>query len=389
MASPAAPRGIRLTIALDGRGFASPAGGVRRYTFELCRELASSSAVEVVAVGVPPDRSVPPGVRVAPARRSLPTNLGWSLTGLPASARGVRFDVFHAPAYTAPLVGLRPRVVTVHDVSYARQPRDYPYRRDPVRRWFYRASATLADAVITDSSFSRDEIAAAYGIDLSRIAVVPLGVGSPFQPRRTPRPIPLDGRDPVVVHVGDLHRRRRVGLLLDAVLRLRQTEPSLASLRLVAIGRDHDVVGDLVERASAAGAPDAIVAPGVVGEPELVALLQDADVFAYASRYEGFGLPLLEAMACGCPVVALRAASIEEVAGDAALLLAPSATASTVAEALGRVLTDEAAARAMRERGLARAARFSWARTAELTLSVYERVATTRRGAMRTAGPTP
>jgi glycosyltransferase involved in cell wall biosynthesis len=135
------------------------------------------------------------------------------------------------------------------------------------------------------------------------------------------------------------------------------------------------VVSGLVERAAAAGAPDAIVAPGVVGEPELVALLQDADVFAYASRYEGFGLPLLEAMACGCPVVALRVASVEEVVGDAGLLLAPSATAAAVADALGRVLTDEGTARALRERGLARAARFSWARTAEATLAVYERVA--------------
>jgi glycosyltransferase involved in cell wall biosynthesis len=376
MANRTADAGARLTIALDGRAFGSPAGGVRRYTYELCQALlANGSGVDLVAVGVEPGHAIPPGVRTAPPRMTLPTNLGWSLAGLPASARGVPFDVFHAPAYTAPLLGLRPRVVTVHDVSYARQPGDYPYRRDPLRRWFYRTSATTADAVLTDSEFSRAEITAAYGIDPSRVTVVPLGVGEPFHPRRTPRPIPLDGRDPVVVHVGDLHPRRRVDLLLDAVLRLRQAEPSLAALRLVALGRDHDVVSGLVERPAAAGAPDAIVAPGVVGEPELVALLQDADVFAYASRYEGFGLPLLEAMACGCPVVALRVASVEEVVGDAGLLLAPSATAAAVADALGRVLTDEGTARALRERGLARAARFSWARTAEATLAVYERVA--------------
>jgi glycosyltransferase involved in cell wall biosynthesis len=293
---------------------------------------------------------------------------------LPASARGERFDVFHAPAYTAPLVGLRPRVVTVHDVSYARQPGDYPYRRDRVRRWFYRASALGADAIVTDSEFSRDEIAAAYGMDPGRITVVPLGVGQPFRPREAARAAPLDARDPFVVHVGDLHPRRRVGLLLDAVLRARTLAPSLAALRLVAVGRDHDMVPALVAKAAAAGAPDAIVAPGVISEPELVALLQNADALVYASRYEGFGLPLLEAMACGCPVVAMRAASIEEVVGDSGLLLPPSATPADMAEALAHVITTPSAARELREGGLTRAARFSWARTAEATLAVYDRV---------------
>jgi glycosyltransferase involved in cell wall biosynthesis len=341
--------------------------------------VASASGVEVVAIGVEPGSALPAGVRAAAPRFTLPSNLGWSLVGLPSSARGERFDVFHSPAYTTPLVGLRPRVVTVHDVSYARQPGDYPYRRDRLRRWFYRASALGADAVITDSAFSRAEIAAAYGMDPGRITVVPLGVGDPFRPRDGVRPRPAGDRDPFVVHVGDLHPRRRVDLLLEAVLRARTLTPSLAALRLVAVGRDHGVVPALVARAASAGAPDAIVAPGVIAEPELVALLQDADALVYASRYEGFGLPLLEAMACGCPVVALRAASVEEVIGDAGLLLPGSATSADLAEALAHVIASPEGAARLRRDGLARAARFSWARTADATLAVYHRVMAQRR----------
>jgi alpha-1,3-rhamnosyl/mannosyltransferase len=365
-------------VALDGRAFGSPAGGVRRYAWELSRALAAHErGVDVVAIGGD-GRPLPPGVVATPSRATLPTNLGWSLVGLPLSARGVGFDVFHAPAYTAPLAGLRPRVLTVHDVSYARQPDDYPYRSDPFRRWFYRTSALGADAVITDSEFSRSEIAAAYGLAAERIAVVPLGVGAPFRPRDAARAIPVGGRDPIVVHVGDLHPRRRLDLLLGAVLRARRLEPSLGALRLVAAGRDHDVVSRLVAMAAGADAPDAIVTPGVVSEPELIELLQDADAFVYASRYEGFGLPLLEAMACGCPVIALRAASVGEVVGDAGVLLPATADAEAIGDALARVLTDAAATRDLRQRGLARAAQFSWARTAEATLTVYERVIAAR-----------
>jgi glycosyltransferase involved in cell wall biosynthesis len=364
-----------LRVGLDGRAFASPAGGVRRYVWELTQALlAEGTGLEIVAVGLPSPGMAPAGVA---GRRPLPvlrSNLGWAMAGLPLSARGERLDVFHAPAYTSPLVGLRPRVLTLHDVSYARHPEYYPYKRDRLRRWFYRQCAVTADAILTDSHFSRAEIAAAYGIPESRITVVPLGVGRPFEPGPlSSLPSPVSGR--FVLHVGDLHPRRQPAVLLDAVLRLRAQEPRLRDLRLVLAGRDHGLVEGLQKRAADAGAPEALITTGPVSEPVLVALLQHASVFAYASRYEGFGLPLLEAMACGAPVVAVRAASVEEVVASAAVLLEPTAGAQVFADALARVLIVPGAAEKLRQAGFARAAAFTWQRTASQTLEVYHRVA--------------
>lgn len=363
-----------LRIGVDGRAFTSPAGGVRRYIWELTRAmLAERPSIQIVAIGLESPRLAPGGVIALAPRLTPPSNLGWALVGLPMVAVGRHLDVFHAPAYTAPLVGLRPRVVTVHDVSYARSPQDYPYKRDRLRRWFYRQSAIRADAVITDSHFSRIEIMGAYEIPETRITVVPLGVGHPFRPGTGLDPAaPVTA--PFVLHVGDLHSRRRPGMLLEAVLRLRAQHESLRTLKLVLAGRDHGMGGDLRDRAAAAGAVDAIVLPGVVSEETLVALLQHTSAFVYASRYEGFGLPLLEAMACGAPVVALRAASVEEVVGPAAVLLDASAESNALADALAQVLLLPDVAHSLRTAGLSRAASFTWQRTAAATLDVYERV---------------
>ena len=139
--------------------------------------------------------------------------------GLPIAARRAAIDLLHAPAYTAP-VGIRtPVVVTIHDVSYERHPEWYPYRRDRLRRAFYRASARSARGCVTDSAFSAAEIHAAYGIALDRIAVVPLGVVPRFA---AGEPDAADVPSPFVLHVGDLHARRNLTVVLDAVIALRR-----------------------------------------------------------------------------------------------------------------------------------------------------------------------
>jgi alpha-1,3-rhamnosyl/mannosyltransferase len=271
-------------------------------------------------------------------------------------------------------VGVAPVVLTVHDVSYARQPQDYPYRRDRLRRWFYAASARRARAVVTDSTFSAREIHLAYGIPPECITVVPLGVDPFFSPAASDQQPPSPAMAPYVLHVGDLHARRRLGLLLDATLMARMRHPSLAALRLVLVGRDHDQAAMLIARAKEAGAPDAIDVRGSVSDAELLAAIRGAAAFVYASRYEGFGLPLLEAMACGVPVVAAAEASVPEVVGDAGRLVT-DADAIRFADALSSLLLDPAERERLRRVGLERAAVFTWERTARLTADVYARVA--------------
>jgi glycosyltransferase involved in cell wall biosynthesis len=353
-------------VAFDGRALTASAGGVRRYVQELCKAIRRlDRSVQMVAVGAEANAVLPDGVQAVPSRGSLPTNLGWNLTGLPLAARKVPHDIFHAPAYTAPLWGVGRLVLTIHDVSYARRPEWYPHRNDPVRRAFYRASARRADRILTDSAFSRDEIVAAYQIDPSRIDVVPLGVSADFSPNRAVT------REPFVLHVGDLHPRRNLPLLVDAVLALRQSEPACSKLRLILAGADFGVLADLRRRASSA--PDAV---GFVGKPDdhgLLDLYRRAAVFAYPSKYEGFGLPLLEAMACGTPVVAAAAGSLPEIVGDAAPLLSPDDPGSWRG-VIRRILTEPALAADISARSLVRSRSFTWERTARETLDCYRRV---------------
>jgi glycosyltransferase involved in cell wall biosynthesis len=357
-----------MRIAIDGRAFDAPAGGVRRYVNELfaaMRTVAPSTGL--LAIG---GSGVPPGIEHRRAAPSLPTNLGWCLSGLPMAARRERFDVFHAPAYTAPLWGVGPLVLTIHDVSYARRPDWSPHPRGvgAARQWFYRASAQRATRVITDSSFSRTEIIAAYAIDDDRIDVVPLGVNRAF------RPDPSTARERCVLHVGDLHIRRNLEMLLDVVMELARQDARLSGLRLVLAGRDLGVLESLRARAVAGGAPDRLHYIGQPTDEELVRWYQRAGVLAYPSRYEGFGLPVLEALASGTPVVASNAASVPEVAGDAAILLPPDDPRQWL-DALRSVLVDPSRARELTDRAVARAGRFTWEHTAELTIAAYTRAA--------------
>ncbi len=325
--------------------------------------------MEIVAIGVPAGIHVPEGVAAVPGGPSLPTNPGWMLSGLPRAARGASLDLFHAPSYTAPVAGPRPLVLTIHDVSYARHPEWYPYQRDPIRRAFYRWSARTANRVITDSDFSKGEIIAAYGLTPDAIDVVPLAAASGFTPGEVPRSLP---DRPFLLHVGDLHPRRNVETAARALLRVRARRADLAGVRLVLAGVDRGAGHDLEEKiAREPGGGDLLEIRGRVTESDLLTLYRSASALVYPSFYEGFGLPLLEAMACGTPVIASRAASIPEVTGDAALLLEPR-DEDAWAHAIEAVFEPTHAMR-LRDAALGRAAMFTWDRTAEQTLQVYRR----------------
>lgn len=367
-------------MAFDGHAFTSPAGGVRRYVTGLTSALLDQAdPAELSAVGVDANTALPPGIRAIEAASSLPTNLGWCVDGLPRACRTHLFDVFHAPAYTAPLRGVHPLVVTIHDVSYERHPEWYPYRSGRLRRWFYRRSALVADVVITDSEFSRREIQAAYGIAAARIVVVPLGVGRPFEVGRhghwTEREEP-----PFILHVGDLHARRNVGVLVDALALLRGRTDLVNRTELVLAGVDRGAAAEIGARARACGVADAVRFLTDQNDHAVVDLMQRAAVLAYPSLYEGFGLPALESMACGTPVIGSTAASIPEVVGEAGLLVSPSDVRAWH-DALVAVIASRERASDMRRAGLARAEGFTWERTAAHTAAIYRNLAARQFGA--------
>ena len=429
-----------MRIGVDGRAFESPAGGVRRYVHELYTAIRTIAPdLEIVAIGGSPSANLPAGIDRKHAV-SFPTNLGWMAASIPLAARTARLDVYHAPAYSAPLWGVHPQVVTIHDVSYERRPEWNAYKDDPFRRWFYRRSAYAADRIVTDSEFSRSEIVAAYGISKDRIDVVPLAASNAFTPGVfDAMAAPSGVRQPYALHVGDLHVRRNLTTALSAILAVRRAASSSSAIRLpssdfrppssdvrppssdfrppssdfrppssdfrppssdfrlpssdfrlpssdfrlpssdfglsfVCAGIDRGTGAQLRAQAAAAGDPQALVLTGPVSEDALLNLYRGASMLLYPSRYEGFGLPVLEAMQCGVPVIAANASSIPELAGDAGILLDPLDVQAWV-EAIEGLTQDSAARARWSDAGVRRAAAFSWPRTAAETLAVFRRCA--------------
>jgi len=334
---------------------------------------AERANLEFVAVGWPADAALPPGIARGPAVAAVPNNLARAALALPLALSRAHLDLFHAPAYTAPLLGSTPMVLTIHDVSYARRPEFYAYRSGRVRQWFYRRSAWRAAHIITDSEFSKREIVAAYGIPDSRITVVPLGVGPEFT-RGSARSFaerPSIVR-PYLLHVGDLHPRRNIEMAARAIVEVNRRRGPAAGpgVQLVCAGADSGSASVVKAVFAAAGQTDALRLTGPVSEADLLELYRGAAAFIYPSLYEGFGLPVLEAMACGTPVVALRAGSVPEVVGNAGILV-DEGDERGLAEAVWRLLDQPERAAALGDRGAARAAAFNWSSTARATLAVY------------------
>ena len=350
---------------------------MRRYVSSLVPALkAVDTSLELIALGGDRD-SVPAGLGYVNEPWHPPTNLGWSAVGLPRAAARADVDVIHAPAYTAPLWSKAPVVLTIHDVSYERHPEWYPYQRDAVRRLFYRRSARTAARVLTDSEFSAGEIAAAYQIPRQRITVAPLGVSDHFAPVDRPNvTLPAGLTTPFLLHVGDLHERRNLPVVVHAMFEA-QRRSGMPPLSLVLAGVDRGIGDRLRGYARDANSPEAVVCLGAVTDSQLLTLYRAAAALVYPSRYEGFGLPVLEAMACGTPVIASRAASIPEVLGDAGTLLDPDDEPGW-ADEIARVIGDQFHSARMRKSGLTRAKEFSWVRTASITLDAYREVAAER-----------
>jgi alpha-1,3-rhamnosyl/mannosyltransferase len=330
--------------------------GSARAIERLREELARTDGIELV-----PLRHDGRGGRVF---RGLGRELGWLPVGLPRRARALAVDLLHCPSPLAPPRAQVPVVVTVNDVMTFDRPEWFTKANVIQQRLVLRAVLRNAARVIVPSRFSADRVADVAGIPAERIAVIPYGVDARFSPGEPDAAAlrRLGVERPYVLTVGALQPRKNIEGVLTAFERL--TTPHRL---VVAGGRGWGDEG-LVRRAEALG-PRAVLT-GHVEDDELVALYRGADAFVFPSRYEGFGFPPLEAMACGTAVVASDRTSVPEVVGDAALTVSPDDPAA-VAAALERVLGDPAERERLRANGLERAREFSWRRCAEATAAVY------------------
>ncbi|NUQ75948.1 MAG: glycosyltransferase family 4 protein [Polyangiaceae bacterium] len=268
-------------------------------------------------------------------------------------------------------------IVTCHDIIPAVL--GPPYRSRFTPAWVSAAVATaryrLPDHVIAISAYTRSDLERVTGISRDRVSVVHHGVdASVFHldkgPHEAARIRAIAGERPYFLYVGGFDERKQVPELIAAFARAAR---DLDHALVIAgrIGRNERAP---IERAvAAAGAKERVVLAGFVSAEDLPALYRGATAHVMPSTYEGFGMTVLEAFACGCPVIAARTSSVPEIAGDAALFVPPGDT-DALSEAIGRVALEESLRRSLTERGLARAAQFTWERCAAETLDVYRSV---------------
>ncbi|MBI2822868.1 MAG: glycosyltransferase family 4 protein [Acidobacteria bacterium] len=388
-----------IRIGIDCKPLQEGAAGVRTYLRNLLPALASCSGVNLVcffsaAYGTP---DLPAGAETKRVIGPWINNWIWMQWQLPvavsqsrraagrqaagiersgvragsascsrAQSRGLP-DLFHFPAYTASSWLACRKVVTVHDVSYAAYPHWYPHAGGKLRRRFYRRSAEGADAIITTSNFSKSEIVRVYSIKPERVFAIYLASGlESVQPALHWERQGLSRS--YLLHVGDQHTRRN---LLTALSAFQAILPE-HDLDFVFIGRDLGVREEMRQHARTLGCDGRIHFLQDLPLAQMPHWYRNAAALVYPSVYEGFGLPLLEAMQLGCPVVGSRASSIPEVTGDAAWLVDPL-SAREIAAGIRTILQRPEVRESLQNRGFERVRHFGWKTTAQQTVRAYRR----------------
>jgi glycosyltransferase involved in cell wall biosynthesis len=305
---------------------------------------------------------------------------------LPRAEWFARFDVFFAPNFVPPPTRAPRLVLTVHDLAFRLFPETAPHS---TRRWLARLDQALqrAAAVIAVSEATRDDLTRLYGVPSECITVVPHGVDQTvFRPSPEARIAEVRAvfgiEGPYLLYLGGIEPRKNLARLVEAFgLLLRGAGAGGLMLVVAGGGVEWNPEGsgglEAALRTAAPGVRERIILTGYVAEADKVALLGGAKALVYPSLYEGFGLPALEAMACGTPVLTSNVSALPEVVGPAGLLVDPRDT-EAIAEGMRRLCEDEGLRARLREEGLARSGRFTWTETARRTAAVLHEAGSRR-----------
>lgn len=377
----------RPVYCIDLSPAAHERAGLGRYAASLARALLQLGVTVSAFVNDPaeshlsPPLSELPVITVGLRRKTWRLRVALSYAGGPSMDRvfdGVR--VFHATDHLLPKLTRARTVFTLHDTAYLQFPQYHLPRNRAFLRVMMPRFLRRADRIIAVSEATRRDAVRLYDLDPAKIDVIYEGVEERFRPdvdaadvARVRERYRLPER--FVLSMSTIEPRKNLTTLLGAYRALRDRHPAIG---LVIAGGKGWMYEGFFERLRALGLDREVVLPGYVPDADVPALLNAADLFAFPSEYEGFGLPPLEAMACGVPVVSSDAASLPEVVGDGGLLV-PAKDERAWVEAIDRLLSDQQLRSELRRKGPARARGFTWAETARRTLEAY-RAATGKQG---------
>jgi glycosyltransferase involved in cell wall biosynthesis len=352
--------------------------GVSHYIEQLLQHLArvdqtnqytifTTRGLDAAALGLPPHFTIQPSrfPTINPRVR-----IPWEQFLAPLILRRQRADLFHGTLNVVPLACPVPSVVTIHDLAFIR----FPYTFRSYNRTYLdlatRVSVRRATRILAVSEHTRREVVGLLGVPAERVVVTPNAARVHFRPPaaealaafRTRHSLP----EQFVLYVGTLEPRKNLTTLLDAYAQIARQ----SAVPLLVGGGKGWMYDAVFARLEALGLRDRVHFVGYLDEEELPLWYAAARLFVFPSLYEGFGMPPLEAMACGTPVVTSNSSSLPEVVGDAGLMVAPM-DVDALADAIMRLLSDEALHADLRERGLRRAQQFAWHTTAERTRDAY------------------
>lgn len=367
-----------MKVSIMARSLRPPLTGIGRYTYNLASTAARQLAPDPLTLFVTREVKDLDGLRCRTIVAPLPTphevfRAAWEQTIVPLSVRRNGLDVFHSPNYTLPITLPCPSVVTVHDLAFT----DRRFHKARLRLYLTlltKFSLRRADHIIAVSEYTKSQVETRFPFVTGRISVVYSGLDSTFAsaPPTGGNGSSRNGHRPYVLFVGSIEPRKNLPRLIRAF------EQAMS-----ATGLPHDLVlcgpwgwkyGAVEEALRRSPLRDRIHHTGYVPSADLPSLYAGADLLAYPSLDEGFGFPVLEAMASGTPVVTSDRSALPEVAGGAAVTVPPS-DEGAIADAISTVLSDRGLAIELAERGRERAAEFTWNRAAAQTIEIYRQVA--------------
>lgn len=374
-------QGKFMRIGFDATAIPANRTGAGNYIFNLVRGLASVDTQNEYAIFAKQTHIHEFGIDqpnfhfIAVDHRTRPLRLLWEQIVLPLRARQLRLDVLHSPHYTMPMLKSSPAVVTFCDMTFQL----LPEMHGRIKRVFFnrmmRWSARHADRLIAISESTREDVIRLLQLKPEQIVSTPLAASAHYRPLPTEQVASICSRydlkpNSYLCYVGVLEPRKNIPTLIEAYAQVITKFPDVP---LVIAGKKGWMYDEVFQRVTELGLREHVRFLGYVPDEDLPALYNGARVFVYPSSYEGFGLPVLEALQCGTPVVTTNVSSMPEVAGEAALLVPPR-DSHALAEMLCAALADDELAQTLSQAATARATAFSWERCARETLAVYNAV---------------